>query len=143
MVDYYPRSTESTSYYNWGLSNPTAAIQSHVIKQEHVAYSDYSAANSSYTAAETPLINGAAAAQRLIKRPPSLLSDNVSETESNGGGEPAAILPDNRNDSNSNAAVNGGSSAIPPLTPGTNKNFSDVLRTTYGTWDKDCERLGK
>ena len=30
----------------------------------------------------------------------------------------------------------------PPLTPGTTKNFGDVLKTTYGTWDKDSERLG-
>ena len=30
----------------------------------------------------------------------------------------------------------------PPLTPGSNKNFGDVLKTTYGTWDKDSERLG-
>jgi len=30
----------------------------------------------------------------------------------------------------------------PPFTPGSNKNFGDVLKTTYGTWDKDSERLG-
>ena len=30
----------------------------------------------------------------------------------------------------------------PPLTPGSSKNFGDVLKTTYGTWDKDSERLG-
>ena len=34
------------------------------------------------------------------------------------------------------------SSGAPPLTPGTTKNFGDVLRTTYGTWDADRERLG-
>ena len=30
----------------------------------------------------------------------------------------------------------------PPLTPGTTKNFGDVLKTTYGTWDADSSRLG-
>jgi len=29
-----------------------------------------------------------------------------------------------------------------PFTPSTNKNFGDVLKTTYVTWDKDSERLG-
>ena len=33
-------------------------------------------------------------------------------------------------------------STAPPLTPGSNKNFGDVLKNTYGTWDKDSERLG-
>jgi len=31
---------------------------------------------------------------------------------------------------------------VPPLTPGTTKNFGDVLKTTYGTWDSDSDRLG-
>ena len=31
---------------------------------------------------------------------------------------------------------------LPPTGPGHNKNFGDVLKTTYGTWDKDSERLG-
>jgi len=35
-----------------------------------------------------------------------------------------------------------GSSVPVPLTPGSNKSFGDVLKTTYGTWDKDSERLG-
>ena len=34
------------------------------------------------------------------------------------------------------------STSLPPFTPSTNKNFGDVLKTTYGTWDKDSERLG-
>jgi len=29
-----------------------------------------------------------------------------------------------------------------PLSPGMRENFGDVLRTTYGTWDADRERLG-
>ena len=29
-----------------------------------------------------------------------------------------------------------------PLSPGVKENFGDVLRTTYGTWDTDRERLG-
>ena len=29
-----------------------------------------------------------------------------------------------------------------PLSPGVKENFGDVLRTTYGTWDADRERLG-
>ena len=33
-------------------------------------------------------------------------------------------------------------STAPPLTPGSHKNFGDVLKNTYGTWDKDSERLG-
>ena len=40
------------------------------------------------------------------------------------------------------SGVGEGNTAVPPLTPGTNKNFGDVLKTTYGTWDKDSERLG-
>jgi len=31
---------------------------------------------------------------------------------------------------------------VPPLTPGTTRNFGEVLKTTYATWDKDSERLG-
>jgi len=30
---------------------------------------------------------------------------------------------------------------VPPLTPGTTKNFGDVLSVTYGTWELDCARL--
>ena len=29
-----------------------------------------------------------------------------------------------------------------PLTPGSNTNFGDVLKTTYGTWDNDSVKLG-
>jgi len=48
-------------------------------------------------------------------------------------------------DSGVEAGIGGQSipnSGAPPLTPGTTKNFGDVLRTTYGTWDADRERLG-
>ena len=40
------------------------------------------------------------------------------------------------------SGVGEANSTVPPLTPGTNKNFGDVLKTTYVTWDKDSERLG-
>ena len=63
-----------------------------------------------------------------IRKVPSL--SDISEVDS-GVGDPAQ----------GNANV-GAATAVPPLTPGTNKNFGDVLKTTYGTWDMDSERLG-
>ena len=63
--------------------------------------------------------------QRMQKVPSlSDLSETDSGVEAGVGGQ---------------SVVNGGP---PPLTPGTTKNFGDVLRTTYGTWDADRERLG-
>jgi len=56
-----------------------------------------------------------------IRKVPSL--SDISETDS--GLDPGA-----------------GGAPVPPLTPGTTKNFGDVLKTTYGTWDSDSERLG-
>ena len=49
-------------------------------------------------------------------------------------------------EADSGVEAGGGHSIVnsgpPPLTPGTTKNFGDVLKTTYGTWDVDSFRLG-
>ena len=64
--------------------------------------------------------------QRMQKVPSlSDLSETDSGVEAGIGGQSIPI-----------------SGGAPPLTPGTTKNFGDVLRTTYGTWDADRERLG-
>ena len=62
---------------------------------------------------------------RSVQKVPSLsdLSETDSGVEAGGG----------------HSIVNSGP---PPLTPGTTKNFGDVLKTTYGTWDVDSSRLG-
>jgi c-ets proto-oncogene protein len=62
-----------------------------------------------------------------MRKVPSL--SDVSEVDSGVGDPP-------------NVGGAGEANAVPPLTPGTNKNFGDVLKTTYGTWDMDSERLG-
>ncbi|MCP3668232.1 MAG: hypothetical protein GY696_38050, partial [Gammaproteobacteria bacterium] len=118
MVDYFPPGDYSNGYY-WPVSS-----QNQLIKTED--YSSYPSTQPlhSYTSGFEPC--------RAIKRsPPPSLSD-VSEVDS-GLGE---VSPPGHQE----ITPSGG--AIPPLTPGTNKNFSDVIKTTYGTWDKDSERLG-
>jgi len=118
MVDYFPPGDYSNGYY-WPVSS-----QNQLIKTED--YSGYPSTQPlhSYTGGFEPC--------RAIKRsPPPSLSD-VSEVDS-GLGE---VSPPGHQE----ITPSGG--AIPPLTPGTNKNFSDVIKTTYGTWDKDSERLG-
>ena len=90
------------------------------IKQE-----PYECLSYSHEVAPTALV--ASSTTGGIRKVPSL--SDMSEVDS-GVGEPV------------NPAAAAGAGAVPPLTPGTNKNFGDVLKTTYGTWDKDSERLG-
>ena len=60
-----------------------------------------------------------------VQKVPSLsdLSETESSVEASGG----------------HSLTSGGP---PPLTPGTNRNFGDMLKTTYGTWDSDSRVLG-
>ena len=98
--------------YYWGAGN--------IIKNEHHDRYDY-INNAAYTTLPTTLSNQNCGRVNN-KRVPSI--SDVSEVDS-GLEESCVSAP-----------------AVPPLTPGTNKNFSDVLKTTYGTWDKDSSRLG-
>ena len=131
MVDYYPRDVGYSSYW------PPAPGY---IKEEQTL--DYYNLDTSI----------AATGCSRVKRAPSV--SDVSEGDSGlGETSPAAAvapvisssLTSALNDSlPSSAPTIAPTSAapIPPLTPGTNKSFSDVLQNTYGTWDKDSERLG-
>ncbi len=86
---------------------------------------------------------GSSAAEefRNIQKVPSI--SDLSETDSgiDQGGQMMSSGPPVSMAASSGLAA-GVLSTFAPITPGTNKNFGDVLKTTYGTWDADSERLG-